>query len=63
LNISVLDLDLLSVETDIPENSSHLVLVVLAHVLPDTENHRLEDSLNVITTRGYGGNSGGTANN
>lgn len=63
LNIGVFDLYLLSVETHIPEDSSHLVLVVLAHVLPDAENDRLEDSLNVITTRRHGSNSGCSTDN
>ena len=51
MNIGVLDLNLLSVETHVSEDSGHLELVVLAHVLPDAENDGLEDTLNVVATR------------
>lgn len=63
LNISVLDLHLFSVESHVPEDSGHLVLVVLAHVLPDSEDDGLEDSLDVVTTRGDSSNGRGSTNN
>jgi len=51
LNVGVFNLDLLSVETHVLEDSSHLSAVVLAHVLPDPEDDGLEDALNVVTAR------------
>lgn len=62
LNIGVFNLHLFSVKAHISEDSGHLILVVLAHVLPDTEDNRLEDSLNVVTTRGNGSDSRCSAN-